>query len=493
MKKILLATLALAVLTIAAPHAACKKSAGPAAKATPTIQEPAVAGMFYPADRAALKKEVDAALAAAPAKSFDGQIIGLVAPHAGYPYSGPVAAAAFRQLVGRRYARVVVMAPSHRVGFYGAALSTKDLYRTPLGDIPIDTAAVKELLAKNAWASDDPRPYAVEHALEVELPFLQTVLPGAKLVPMIIGQGGAEVLGKIADALNAAFPSGDTLFVASTDLSHYHPYADAVERDRKTVGLICEGTPEKYLEAVKADEAELCGSSPVYILKRIAAKRGATLSLIEYANSGDTAGDKTKVVGYAAIAAVVPGAPADPPAATLSDAQKRALLLLARGTVDAYVTKRPLPPLPKDPALKTDGAAFVTLKKHGELRGCIGQITATGPLDQTVQQMAIAAASEDPRFPPVQPAELMDIDLEVSVLTAPQPLPDPMAVRVGTDGLIIEKGFHRGVLLPQVPTEQGWNREQYLEGIARKAGLPPDGWKGAKLERFQAIVFGEKQ
>ena len=303
----------------------------------------------------------------------------------------------------------------------------------------------------------------------------------------MIGSSDSTLLDKMAKALGDEFPGDDTLFVASTDLSHYHPYDDATKIDHGTIDLIANANPDKYSLAVEGHKAELCGSSPVYVLKRIAQMRDAKISLVQYANSGDTTGDRSRVVGYSAFVVTKPSS-----SKTLSDAQKSLLIKLARTTLDAHVRGKKLPPLPDDATLKSPGAAFVTLKARGELRGCIGQIIAQGPLDQTVQQMAVAASSEDPRFSPVRPDELKNIDVEISVLTPPELLPDPLAVRVGTDGLIIEKGMHRGVLLPQVPTEQGWDKARYLEGISEKAGLPPDAWKDAKLMRFQAIVFGER-
>lgn len=447
------------------------------------IQDPVVAGQFYPGGASSLKMMVEGMIAQAPQKTLDGHILGLIAPHAGYQYSGKIAATAFKQLEGKKYSRVVVVAPSHHVPIDGAALSTKDVYRTPIGDIPIDKDSVQKLLKNSSWAKDDQRAYEKEHSLEVELPFLQTVLKNFKLVPLVIGTFDKNVLNSIAEDLNKTFQSDDTLFIASSDLSHFQPYDEAVKRDKKTISLICDKPDEEYYNAVTKEDAQLCGAAPVYIMKELAKKRGATLKLLEYANSGDTAGNKSRVVGYAAIAVVMPN--------PFGDKQKQELLKLARTTVEAYVKGAKLPPLPPDPVLKKDGAAFVTLKKHGILRGCIGQIIAQGPLNKTVQEMAIAAAANDPRFPPVKSDELKDITVEISVLTAPEDLPDPLSVRVGTDGLIIEKGFARGVLLPQVPTEQGWNKEQYLEGICQKAGLSKDAWKDAKLRRFQAIVFGE--
>ena len=465
------------------PLSACSKSKENKAE---LIQKPVVAGMFYPAGRSALRKEVERYISKAPRKSFDGELIGLIAPHAGYRYSGPVAGAAFRQLEGDSFTRVVVMAPSHRVPFSGVVFPPADIYRTPLGDIPIDTDAVRSLVNRYTWAAVDQRTYDVEHSLEVELPFLQVALKEFRLVPMIVGQADKKTLDAIASALNSAFPeSHTTLFVASTDLSHYQPYEKAMKLDRGTIALVCDRSPDEYYHAVRTNDARLCGSLPVYILKRITEMRKGRLELIEYANSGDTAGDRSRVVGYAAVAAVVP--PCE-----LSESQKRTLLELSRATLLAHVKGEGLPPLPDDPGLKHDGAAFVTLRKDGRLRGCIGHTIARGPLDRCVRDMTVAAASSDPRFPPVKPEELNNISIEISVLTTPRDLPNPLAVRVGTDGLIIQEGAKQGVLLPQVPTEQGWTKEQYLEGICHKAGLPTDAWRTAKLLRFQAMVFSER-
>ena len=464
---------------------ACSGSKEKGEKARLT-QKPVVAGMFYPASRSVLKKDVLRFISKAPKKSFDGEILGLVSPHAGYRYSGPVAGAAYKQVEGQGFTRVVVIAPSHRLPFSGVAFPPADVFRTPLGNIPIDVDSVRKLVSRHKWAFVDQRPYDVEHSLEVQLPFLQEALGPFSLVPMIVGGADKKMLDAIASALNGAFPEiHTTLFVATTDLSHYHPYKRAMDLDRDTITMICDRNPEEYYKFVRIKNARLCGSLPVYILKRITAMRKGKLELIEYANSGDTAGYRSRVVGYAAIAAVVP--PCD-----LSESQKETLLKLSRATLVAHVGKKAIPSLPDDPGLKHDGAVFVTLKKGGALRGCIGHILARGPLDSSVRDMTIAASSGDPRFPPVRPEELNDINIEISVLSPPRELADPEAVRVGTDGLIIQEGSKQGVLLPQVPTEQGWTKEQYLEGICRKADLPPDAWHRAKLLRFQATVFSEQ-
>ncbi len=453
--------------------------------------EPVVAGQFYPSDRARLKEQIDGYLNKTKISPIEGDIIGLIAPHAGYQYSGPIAAAAFKQIEGRHYDIVVVIAPSHRIPFDGIALTTKDFYETPLGKIPIASDLSKKLITENAWAKDEIRPYLVEHSLEVELPFLQSVIKNFKILPLITGLDQTFDVEKVASALNQILPGKNVLFVASTDLSHYHPYEVAVKKDKKTISLIEDMDVAQFENAAKDNTAELCGQKPVSILMALAKLKGGSARLIHYANSGDTAGDKSRVVGYAALAFVVTQKD-KPQKDKLTESQKNTLLKIARQAIEAEVLgkKQPLVNV-DDPFLDMPGAAFVTLKKKGELRGCIGHIFAVEKLALSVRDNAIAAATHDPRFDPVRPDELKDISIEISVLTHPEPLSNPLDVRVGIDGLIISKGFNRGVLLPQVPIEQGWNKEQFLEGICRKAGLPPDAWKDARLERFQAIIFSE--
>ena len=469
----------------------CSKAKSPPSevkKPEPTVVAPVVAGKFYPAQKEVLRTQIGNFLRSANPSPIEEHIFGIIAPHAGYEYSGPVAAYAYKLLENKHYSTVVVLAPSHHVAIEGIALTTKDFYETPLGKIPIAKDIVQKLLKEHpAWATEDPRPYNVEHSLEVEIPFLQTVLGDFKLLPIIVGVYQPQILEQLAKALNDLLPGDDVLFVASTDLSHYHPYDEAVAKDKKTLKMIEKMDIAGFVSAVEKDEAELCGSAPVTVLMELAKLRGWKPKQIHYANSGDATGDKSRVVGYGAIAFV--GKTREE---SISVEQKKTLLVIARKAIEAQALGKGRPPLDvKDPVLLRNGAAFVTIRKHGMLRGCIGHITAIEPLVKSIQDNAIAAASEDPRFPPVRPDELKDIDVEISVLTPPEPLTNPLDVRVGTDGLMIKKGFNRGVLLPQVPTEQGWNKEQFLEGICEKAGLPPGSWKDAELMRFQAIVFHE--
>ena len=467
----------------------CTKSKKSKQVESGSVVEPVVAGMFYPANKDQLKKVVEKYINEATSADIKGHILGLAVPHAGYQYSGMVAGSGFRLVKGKPYKTVVVLAPSHRVSFEGIALTTKDFYETPLGKIPIAKDLSQKLISKYDWAHDNMRPFMVEHSLEVELPFLQVALKDFNLLPIIMGTDGINNLEKIAKALNELKPGDDVLFVASTDLSHYYSYDVAKAKDRKTIKMIEEMNALKLAKDVKEGKAEMCGSAPVCTLVALAKMRGAEAKLIKYANSGDTAGDKSRVVGYAAIAFVTAGGDKSE---KYSSAQKTALLKIARAAIKAEVLGKKQPSIKvDDPLLQENGAAFVTITEKGRLRGCIGHIFAFEPLVSSIRNNAIAAVSRDPRFPPVSPKELKDIHIEISVLTPPEPLPNPLDVKVGTDGLIIKKGFHRGVLLPQVPVELGWTKKQYLDGICRKAGLPPGAWKDAKLEKFQAIIFHE--
>lgn len=449
------------------------------------LQKPVVAGAFYPGSRETLQKTIGDFLSKADSQPVSGDLMGVIVPHAGYQYSGPVAAYGFKQLEGRKYDYVVVIAPSHHKSINGAATRLAKFFETPLGKIPVATDIVKKMVKKYKWIINDPDAYGKEHALEVELPFLQTVLKGFKLIPLVVGTHHADILENIAGSLNEEFIGKNVLYVISTDLSHYHSYSEAVKMDKKTLELL---TSEKFDELVMDvydGKCELCGFGPVMVILNLYRMRGGgKIELLKYANSGDVTGDKSRVVGYGALAVVGKF--------ELSDKEKQELLKISRETLVAHVEgKKVGVPKVSDPYLMKPGAPFVTLKKHGELRGCIGHIIAREPLAKAVSDNTIAAASHDPRFPPVTKGELKDISIEISVLTPPQPVYDPNTIKVGRDGIIIEKGMRRGVLLPQVPGEAGWDLPQYLAGICRKAGLSPSDINdpATKLGRYQAIVF----
>jgi MEMO1 family protein len=490
------------------------------------IFEAQVAGSFYPSDAKSLRAMIDEFLGKAQKeKKIDGDILGVIVPHAGYPYSGPVAAFAFQALRGRDYKRVVVLGPAHHRWYPVPALLDAAAYRTPLGDVPIDREAVRDLAATGAARLDEEK-FTREHALEVELPFLQVVVPGFKLVPLMISQADPQTMKKLAAALKKTFPGNDTLFVASSDMSHDFSYDVAVAMDKNALRYVSALDTAGLFKAYQAfrganmkvklltdgrpqpDCAQFCGMGPVLTLMEIARLYGdAKVTVLDRRNSGDVVGDKnSRIVGYSAVALSLAQARKEPPPQHagstgdyLNDLEKQALLKIARETLEAYVRDGETKDFePEIEGLKKPGAAFVTLKKNGQLRGCIGYMEPADPLWKMVRDRTIDAAVHDSRFRPVVPAELAEIEIEISVLTPRVPVKDPLKeIVIGRDGVWLQLGFNRGVFLPQVPVEQHWDTvEEYLDNLCRKAHVFEKGcWKSPKasIQRFSALVFAEPE
>ncbi|MDD3370470.1 MAG: AmmeMemoRadiSam system protein B [Alphaproteobacteria bacterium] len=473
---------------------------------------PYVAGTFYPSDPSQLRETVAACFAKAPQTAIKGPVFALIAPHAGYQFSGPIAAHAFGLIRGHSYKRVVVIAPSHTQSFPYASIYDGDAYETPLGKISIDKPFAKALtktdnLLKFSETGHGCVMGRCEHALEVELPFLQEVLGDFKLVPIVMGDTSYEMARAVGVALaeqialddNARKP--DTLIVASSDLSHYHPYLEANALDGKVLGAIAQGDYLSLSINARSRVWEACGSGPIVAAMIAAERLGAKSSVVlARGNSGDTTGDRSRVVGYGAMALFrfdgEAGAQTTPDFSLTASEQKQ-LLELARDSVEAAVLGKKKPAVSDDlyPTLQTPRGAFVTLKEDGKLRGCIGYITPSDPLAETVRGAAAMAATKDSRFSPVKAEELGKIDYEISVLSPLRRVSSISDVRIGRDGLLIKKGFSQGLLLPQVPTEQGWtDPETFAAQTSVKAGLPPDAWKDkrADLFSFSAFVFGNR-
>ncbi|MDF1534921.1 MAG: AmmeMemoRadiSam system protein B [bacterium] len=461
----------------------------PSIASAKSVFEPVVAGGFYPADAAKLRALVRSCIDSAGLPSVKGEILGLVAPHAGYVYSGPVAGYAYRELKGRKYDIVVIMAPSHTAPLNGVSILDVDAYRTPLGEVPVDRKSVRALIDQIPWISHVPALFTREHSMEVQLPFLQVALePGFSIVPAVMGTADPDLATAFATVLARQFRGRKVLFVASSDMSHYLEYDAAKIKDTGTLKIIGNGEIDTLYRRCSTRESELCGLGPVQTVMHLAEKMGIEGgTLLRYSNSGDTAGNRTRVVGYGSFAFVNP-------AGELALADKQALLVLARNTLEQYVRTGKRPDIvPGSSALKEPGAAFVTLKRRGELRGCIGQLRPTMPLYQSVVEMAVSSCSRDMRFTPVKAEELPDIRVEVSVMSPFMKVGGVEEVEVGRDGLYLTWHGRSGVLLPQVPGEQGWDRGEYLKAICRKAGLPDKTWEkpGAELYRFSAQVFSE--
>ncbi len=469
------------------------------------VRPAAVAGAFYPAERAELEKTVDAMLASAHVTPVQGQLRALIAPHAGYVYSGAVAAHAYALLKGQKFRRVVVIAPSHYERFDFASIFDGDAYATPLGQIAVDKAFAAKLAKASPLLKLSSQGHKVseenrEHALEVQLPFLQRALGNFELVPIVMGDQSYITSRALGVAL-ARLSTPDTLIVASSDLSHFHQYAEANALDRKPLRAVQAWDYFSLSRNLAAGAWEACGGGPIVAAMIAAERLGATeAALLKYANTGDVTGDRSRVVGYAAAALVQPPAHRVAKSAdySLPKADQAELLKLARQSAETAVRQHSLlEPLaqPASDLLLDERGAFVTLKKRGELRGCIGYVSAMKPLYVTVRDVAAFAALRDPRFPPVGTSELGELHYEVSVLSSFRRVTDVKQIEVGRHGLFIKKGIYEGVLLPQVPVEQGWNRNTFLEQVCVKAGLPVNAWKNedTDLFMFTALVFAEPE
>lgn len=465
-------------------------------------RQPAVAGQFYAASEAELRETLKKFFAQAQTLKNTDDLRALIVPHAGYVYSGQVAASGFALVDPQRdLANVFVIGVSHNAAFPGAAVFVAGDFHTPLGRVPVNTEIGYKLLERRGLFLEHNRAHEVEHSLEVQLPFLQyRMRKPFKLVPILLGTADPEICRRLADALRPYF-TRENLFVVSTDLSHYPQYSDAVTTDKKTIDAVLSRSTENLLRTVAGNEesgvrglvTSMCGLGGVLVLQEMTRSDDQLqFAMVQYKNSGDVpVGEKNRVVGYAAIA--ITKHPKE--TFNLRQAEKRELLQIARSTLQEYLRSRTIPELHSDrlPAsLRAPCGAFVTLKEHGELRGCIGNFSATGELAKTVQNMAIAAATEDYRFQPVSAQELQGLDLEVSVLSPMRKVSSEKEIQLGKHGIYIRKGDRAGTFLPQVAEETGWSLEEFLGHCSQdKAGLGWNGWKDAELYVYEAIVFGE--
>ena len=470
------------------------------------VRQPAVAGAFYPADPKELSAMIDDMLAHASPPPVDGPILAAVAPHAGYPYSGPVAAFTYAALKGHKYSRIVVIAPSHYVGFDFTSVYDGDAYATPLGTIPVDKEFARQLtkMSSTIQLSDQghtPTSAGGEHAIEVELPWLQKVFGNFELVPIVMGDQSYEssrALGvALAKMIAAEKNSGDTLILASSDLSHYHPYDEAETIDHKTLHALAAWDYYSMSRNFQTRTWEACGGAPIVAAMIYAERMGANKAIVlKYANSGDTSGDRSRVVGYSANLFVkAPQGSAEETPFSLTDQEKSELLALARKSAEfAVQTHKPYDaPASTSETLNQEYGAFVTLTEAGMLRGCIGYTSPIKPLYITVRDTATYAALQDPRFRPVSPSELSQLAYEISVLSPLRRVTDIEQIKVGHDGLLMKNGQYEGLLLPQVPVEQNWDRQTFLEQTCAKAGMKHECWKDENTDifKFTAVVFSE--
>ena len=468
----------------------------------PTVREPGVAGSFYPADPMVLGAMIDEMLTHASPPPITDPIFAVVAPHAGYQYSGPIAAYTYAALKGRKFSRVVVIAPSHYEAFDFTSVFDGDAYLTPLGTVQVDKAFAKRLVNMSPTIRLSSQghiatPKGAEHALEVELPWLQRVLGDFLLVPIIMGDQSYESSRALGMALARTIQGRDTLILASSDLSHYHPYDEAVKIDHKTLNALQAWDYFSMSQNFEMRVWEACGGAPIVAAMIAAEHMGANQALVlKYANSGDITDDHSRVVGYSAVALVkAQGSSAMKEPFTLSGHEKKELLALARKSVEYAVRQgKAYEPSPSsNEILNQEHGAFVTLKESGELRGCIGYTSAVKPLYMIVRDTATLAALRDPRFRPVSASELPQLEYEISVLSPFRRVTDIREIKVGLHGLLMKNGTYQGILLPQVPVEERWDRQRFLEETCAKAGMQTGCWKDENTDifMFSAVVFGE--
>jgi MEMO1 family protein len=503
---------ALAVFALAAALASSPASGRAASPAGQAVREPAVASQFYPGDARTLTAAVDRfladALPAGPEKP-----LAIVAPHAGYPYSGQIAADAWQQAAAHRYDTIVLLGTNHtEAGVGRIAVYPGGGMRTPLGVVRVDQALTSALAREDSSLVPDAAAHAREHSIEVQLPFVQRLFPAAGVAAIIVGTDDAGAISRFGRALAKVLGGRQALIVASSDLSHYPAAKDAVAADRRTLEAIASLEPDRLRSASAAVVGRVpnlatcaCGESPVIAAMVAARALGATRGrVVSYAHSGDLPiGDRDRVVGYGAVtfsagergsdvSVLVPPPPV-PPDSPVPTNDKEHLLALARETIRRSLDTG-MVPLARGftPAADRPLGVFVTLRKRGELRGCIGQMRPNAPLRVLTGAMALAAAFEDPRFDKVRASELKDIEIEISVLTPFREVAGPAAVVVGRDGVLLQKDRRSAVFLPQVATEERWSRDEMLDNLCLKAGLAAGCWRsGATLSTFQADVFKE--
>jgi len=456
-------------------------------------REPAVAGTFYPADPDELYQTVNELLKKSQAKNASPfSIKAIIVPHAGYIYSGELAAQAYASLRDQKdkIKTLVLLGPAHKVHFRGIAAPDANEFKTPLGSVPVDQNAIENLIEKFPFVQRIPQAHRDEHSLEVQLPFLQGLLPDFSLIPLVVGDSLPDQVDKIVDFL---WGNESTLIVISTDLSHFHSYTEAQTMDSQTADAIESLQPQ----GLNGDMA--CGYLPVSGLLLSARRRQMWPQRVGLCNSGDAAGDKSRVVGYGAWLFRQQADFKE----VISGEQKEGLKNLALASIHHGIAAGE--PLSlndfndQHASLKRlqnyQAAAFVTLKLDGQLRGCIGSLSAYRPLVEDVSENAFAAAFRDPRFNGLTEQELENIEISISVLTAPQLMvftseQDLVSqLRPNVDGMILTEGKSRGTFLPSV-WEHYPEPESFLTHLKLKAGLPTEYWSGTvKVERYQTTSW----
>ncbi|MFZ0034760.1 MAG: AmmeMemoRadiSam system protein B [Sedimentisphaerales bacterium] len=481
------------------------------AKPVKSVFRSTLSGNWYPGDAGTLSKQIEGFFEKAEVEPANN-VIALILPHAGYQFSGQTAALGLRT-AGRQYKRVIVIGPSHRVPMEETlSVLRATHYETPLGQIPLDVEFIDKLL-KYPMFQNIPQANEYEHSTQIEVPLLQYAQKDFKLVLIVAGDCSLETISKTGAILKSLIDE-DTLVIASSDFTHFGPnysYVPFKENIPEQLKQLDMGSYEHikaldykgFLEYRSKTGTTICGYIPIAILLSML-KEPVEAKLVKYTTSGEVTGDYTNSVSYLSVAFSGkwgPAATVEPKAGSseLSKEDKKQLLTLARKSLVHFLQKRGVPDASElnvtvSDAMKCQRAAFVTLKENSQLRGCIGDIFPRQPLYKSVISNAVNAGVYDRRFSPVTEAECDNITIEISALTVPAPIASADEIRIGIDGVVLNKNGHSAVFLPQVAPEQGWDVNQMLTQLSLKAGLPGDAWKeGASFLVFQADVFGENE
>ena len=462
------------------------------------VREPEFAGKFYPGTKESLTSQLNELFAEAkPLQNSEAKTRAIISPHAGYVFSGKVAASAFNQIPeNANFKKVFVVASSHQFLFGGASVYTKGNYSTPLGEIEVDTETAKNLYDSSELFQHNAESHQFEHSLEVQLPFLQYKLKtDYKLLPVILGTNNANDCKKIAEVLAPYFVP-ENLFIISTDFSHYPSYDNAVENDYETANAIVSNNPGNLQSVLEENKKKnipnlatsLCGWTSVLTLLYLTENKNLAYHKIDYQNSGDAEmyGDKDRVVGYWALSV------AEENEFSVAEEEKQELLKKAKSSIKHYLetgTRAEPEPPETDGILNKEAGAFVSIYVNDELRGCIGNFAQGEILNNLVQRVAVSA-TRDRRFENLKKEELDDMHLEISVLSPLKKIESPEEIELGKHGIYIKKGLNSGTFLPQVAKKTGWTLEEFLGHCSRdKAGLGWEGWKSADVYTYEAFVF----
>jgi MEMO1 family protein len=474
-----------------------------------TDRQPVAAGRFYSADKQTLNSDLSKLFASCRKTPASWNVRAIITPHAGYVFSGKIAAAAYHSIPENSvYKNIFIIGSSHIMLFEGASVYNAGDYVTPLGKVPVNREIADKLISENKVFNFPVDAHLNEHSIEVQVPFIQDYFKeNPRIVPIIIGTQNQATVKKIAEALKPYFTT-ENLFVISSDFSHYPSYENAKRTDSLTAQSIESGKPETFLYTLRKNSEEgvpglatsMCGwTSGLTLLYLIEGNKNLKIEHIDYSNSGDSPyGNKSEVVGYHAFAVI------DTQEKTVKSdnqstdivftrAEKNQLFKIAENSIRTmlYENKRiAIDEKEVTENLKKQLGAFVTLKVNGALRGCIGRFISSDPLYNVVRESALSSAFEDPRFTPLTKEEFEKTEIEITVLGPLKKINDISEIILGKHGIYIKKGLRSGTMLPQVATENKWTVEEFLGYTARdKAGIGWTGWKDAEIFIYEGVVL----